>query len=309
MLVWILGALAFLLLFHLLLVAAVAEFAIHPPAIRRTCDTDSMALHVAAAFGATPELVTMQSADGIKLSAWWLRLPNAVNTKAVLMCHGVADTAFGIMGAALLYLRNGYSVLAPDNRGHGNSGGFVTYGVRESADIAAWQKWLSEQGVEDCSGFGQSLGASSLLQSLQQGARFSSIVAECPFSTFERVAQDRVRAALTLLLPGAFATLFSNVWVAEVLFYLRLLYGIDLKQARPVDAVLNADVEILLVHGTADLETPIHHSYELASRNSAMELWPVPGAKHTGAYAVASEEFESRVLACLGKRVRPPAVR
>jgi len=291
----IIGILAALLMLHLLMVIGVAEISIHPPVMRRPCDTDGMAQQVAASMGAAAELVRIQAHDGVALSAWWLKLSRAPD--AVLLCHGVADTSFGVMGAALMFLRNGYSVLAPDNRGHGGSGGFVTYGVREAQDIARWQAWMTDRGVEDCIGFGESLGASSLLQSLGAGAAFKAIVAECPFSSFSRVAFDRVLRVNSHLLPGPLAHWFSRLWTNEILFYLRIRHGIDLRLARPVDAVRNTRVPILLIHGTGDHETPVHHSGEIfAANGSSAQLWLVPGAQHTGGCAADPAEFERRVM-------------
>jgi fermentation-respiration switch protein FrsA (DUF1100 family) len=299
MMIWIFGLAALLLVLHLLMVVAVAEISVHPPVFRRCCDTDGMALHVAKAMGATAERVKMQAADGVTLSAWWMQLPDSARLRdGVLLCHGVADTAFGVMGAALMYLRNGYSVLAPDNRGHGGSGGFVTYGVRESHDVTAWQRWMTEHGMARCFGFGESLGASSLLQSLMSGAKFSAIIAECPFSSFHRVACDRVSRLPRLLLPRTLADVVCDIWVKEILFYLRLRYRVDLALARPVDAVRSIDTPILLIHGTGDHETPVHHSEEIFAANpDRIRLWLVEKAEHTGGYPVEPVEFERQVMA------------
>jgi pimeloyl-ACP methyl ester carboxylesterase len=77
----------------------------------------------------------------------------------------------------------------------------------------------------------------------------------------------------------------------------RLRYGLDLSPARPVDLVRGARIPVLLIHGTEDFETPAHHSEEIAAVNPEhFKLWLVAGAKHTGAYAVAPDEFEKRVL-------------
>jgi len=295
----LIGILALTLLaLHLLMVIGVAEISIHPPVMRRPCDTDGMALQVAASSGAAAERVKIQSHDGVTLSAWWLKLPQAPH--AVLLCHGVADTSFGVMSAALMFLRNGYSVLAPDNRGHGGSGGFVTYGVREAHDIARWQAWLASHGVADCFGFGASLGASSLLQSLSAGAAFKAVIAECPFSSFPRVAFDRVLRVNSHLLPRPLANGSSRLWTKEILYYLRIRHGVDLRLARPVDAVKDTQVPILLIHGTGDHETPVHHSEEIFAANpGCAQLWLVPGAQHTGGCAADPAEFERRVMAFL----------
>jgi len=294
----ILGILAALLMLHLLMVIGVAEISIHPPVMRRPCDTDGMALQVAASSGAAAERVKIQSHDGVTLSAWWLKLPQAHH--AVLLCHGVADTSVGVMPVALMLLRNGYSVLATNNRGHGGSGGFVTYGVREADDIARWQAWMSDQGVADCFGFGASLGASSLLQSLSAGAAFKAVVAECPFSSFPRVAFDRVLRVNSHFLPQPLAHWFSRLWTKEILYYLRIRYAVDLRLARAADAVRNTRVPILLIHGTADHETPVHHSEEISAANpGCTQLWLVPGAQHVGGCAADPAEFERRVMAFL----------
>jgi fermentation-respiration switch protein FrsA (DUF1100 family) len=289
---------AALLALHFFMVVAVAEISVHPPVMRRPCDTDGMALHVARAMGVTAELVRIQARDGVTLSAWWLRLPSS--SRAVLTCHGVADTAFGVMGAALMFLRNGYSVLAPDNRGHGGSGGFVTYGVLEAFDIALWQSWLAGQGMVEMHGFGESLGASSLLQSFSAHAAFTTVVAECPFSSFQRVAFDRVLLMNSHFLPQSMARWLSNLTVKEILFYLRLRYGVDLKLSRPVDAVRQTRASLLLIHGSGDHETPVHHSEEMAAIHpERIQLWLVPGAQHTGGYAVDPAEFERKVMTLL----------
>jgi len=114
--IWIFARAGALLLLHLLVVG-VAEISVHPPVMRRPCDTGGMALHVARSMGATAKSVRSKRQTVLFLSAWWLQPAPATGPhEAVLMCHGVADTALGVMGAALMYLRNGYSVFAPDNR-------------------------------------------------------------------------------------------------------------------------------------------------------------------------------------------------
>jgi hypothetical protein len=85
--------------------------------------------------------------------------------------------------------------------------------------------------------------------------------------------------------------------VREAVWYVRLKYGVDLAEAQPELAVQRTKVPILLIHGEADNETPPKHSEEIAARNPAIQLWLVPGAVHTGAYAAAPRQFESKVLA------------
>jgi uncharacterized protein len=90
-------------------------------------------------------------------------------------------------------VRAGYTVLTPDARGHGESGGkIITYGVLEAQDVHLWADWLLAHGVERLYGLGESMGAAILLESLAREPRFRSVVAECPFATFEEVARYRM---------------------------------------------------------------------------------------------------------------------
>lgn len=207
-----------------------------------------------------------------------------------MVCHGVADSAYGALGYALLFLKNGYSVLVPDSRGHGESAGFVSYGVLEADDTIRWLSWMKSNGVREPFGFGESLGGATLLQSLAKSAGFRAVVAESSYSSFEAVAKERIAR----IVPFPLAYLL----VEEGMIYTRLRYGVNLWNARPDTAITQARVPVLLIHGMEDRETIPQHSLQMAKSNpSAVKLWCVPGAKHTGAYAAAGPLFESKVLA------------
>ena len=264
------------------------EGALHPLLRRHASDTAALAYSLANASGGTAQRVVIRARDGTALDAWWLS-PQQPNGRAVMVCHGVADSAYGAMGYALLFLRNGYSVLVPESRGHGESRGYVTYGVLEAEDTVRWVNWIKSQGVKAVFGFGESLGGAILLQSLPRGADFRALVVECSYSSFEAVADERVGRVIPLIA--------AKLLVKEGLFYTKLRYGVDLSHARPDFAIRHAHIPILLIHGRADGETSPEHSVRLAQANPVFaKLWLVPNAKHTGAYATAHEEFEKRVL-------------
>jgi dipeptidyl aminopeptidase/acylaminoacyl peptidase len=269
--------------------AVLAEGSLHPPLHRRASDTAALAISIARGSVGSAQPVVISASDGTHLSAWWL-LPPHPGDRAVLVCHGVADSGFGVMGDAALFLRNGYSVLVPDSRGHGQSGGFVTYGVLESGDILRWLSWMAQHGVHAAYGFGESLGGAILLQSLAQGAHLQAVVAESSYASFHQVAYERVARYLKPALVAA-------IIVDEALVYVRLRYGVNLSDASPQDAVANSHIPVLLIHGMDDDETLPIHSQQIAARNPrCVKLWLVSHAKHTGAYAADPAKFETAVL-------------
>jgi dipeptidyl aminopeptidase/acylaminoacyl peptidase len=252
-------------------------------------------LPAAPSVNANWRAVQITARDSAVLRAW-LFAPAEPNGDFVLVLHGIADSRASQMGLASLLLENHYTVLTPDSRGHGESGGdIVTYGLREADDVHRWVDWLIDsEHARRVFGMGESLGAGVLLQSLAVEHRFSAVVAECPFASLQRVAEDRVAQRL----PGPawldHALAVPMVWAAFE--YARFKYGLDFRAASPENVIGGVSTPVLLIHGLEDTNIYPVHSRILASRNQAVKLWLVPGAKHTGAFAVSPEEFQRRVL-------------
>jgi uncharacterized protein len=183
----------------------------------------------------------------------------------------------------------------PDARSHGTSGGeFATYGLLERDDIRRWFEWLNANQHPQCIfGFGESMGAAEILESLKTEPNFCAVAAESPFSNLREIGFDRVGQAFhtgpwlgrTLLRP-----------VIEVAFqYARWKYNLDLQQASPEDVVAGTIVPVFLIHGEIDSNIPVRHSYRIRARNPSVNLWEVPNADHCGAITVAPDELVTRL--------------
>ncbi len=271
------------------------EGALHPWRRPVTHRAEAAAV-LAREFGAVLQDAQVSAADGVTLRAWFARPTNS-NGSAVLLLHGVSDNREGMSGYALLFLRHGYSVLLPDARAHGESGGeLATYGVLEAGDVAAWASWLRrEHRVSAVFGFGESMGAALILQSLRERPALTAVAAESPFASFREVAYDRLGQRFGAG-DGLGRTLFRPI--AEVgMIYARWRYAVDLEKASPEDAVAGARVPVLLIHGAEDDNIPPRHSQRIHAHNpTGATLWLVAGAGHGGAVNAAQEEFERRVV-------------
>ncbi|MBM3795120.1 MAG: alpha/beta hydrolase [Acidobacteria bacterium] len=146
------------------------------------------------ATDAEVERVEVRAMDGTPLRAWLLHNPEKWSGRAALVLHGFVDTRAAMLQHAAMLLRQGFAVLAPDSRGHGESGGReVTFGLRESADVRTWGDWLCTRlGVESFVGLGQSMGACVLLHALPIEARLEAVIAEFPFTSFSSAAYDKL---------------------------------------------------------------------------------------------------------------------
>jgi dipeptidyl aminopeptidase/acylaminoacyl peptidase len=251
---------------------------------------------VAARYHAELHEVSLTAADGVMLRAWFIH-PRGYNGSAVVLLHGITDNREGVAGYGKLFLDHGYAVLLPDARDHGESGGeLATYGIKESDDIHRWVDWIYQHDPPRCVyGFGESYGAALMLQSLAVEPRYCAVVVESPFSTAREMSYERVSGPLHLR-PWFGRTLGRPV-IASAVLYARLRYGIDLMQPSPLAALERSRVPVLLIHGDQDRNISPQHSIILAhAAPDHVQLWLVPGAAHTGAWAAAHQEFELRVL-------------
>ncbi|HEX4229826.1 MAG TPA: alpha/beta fold hydrolase [Bryobacteraceae bacterium] len=269
---------------------AVSEGALHPPRKGNPGSDAERATAIAQQCKASVQSVNIRAPDGVVLHAWWFQ-PADPSSKTVVLLHGIADSSISSFGFGPLFLGHGYAVLAPDIRGHGQSGGFATYGVLESRDLVQWTEWVRDKtpGSEIYS-LGESLGGAIALQSLHTGAPFRAVVAECAYSSFGRLARERIDRQTHV-------PLLSFLVVQTGIEYVKVRYGVDLSQANTLAAVAGARIPILLIHGLDDRNTDPANSLALAEANPQwVRIWLVPGAGHTGAYKTAPAEFERRVL-------------
>jgi dipeptidyl aminopeptidase/acylaminoacyl peptidase len=252
---------------------------------------------LAATIGADWRNVEMTAGDGAVLRAWLVHAAKP-NGAAAMVLHGIGDSRRGMVYRAKMLAQAGYTVLIPDSRGHGESGGeLVTFGILEKDDVHRWADWLAQhEHPQALFGLGSSMGGAILIQALENDTRFRAAVAECPFADFHDAAYDRTGEHMGLTRWMARLLLFPAV--EPGLVYSRMKYGLDLRQVQPFAAIARTKVPVLLIHGDADERIPPAHSVALHAANpGGSELWLVPGAGHVTIAKVAGDEFPRRVLA------------
>ena len=252
---------------------------------------DEMARSIATSTGGEWRNAETRSFDGTQLSGW-LFTPQHPNGHAVIAMHGVADTRRGVLGHAHMLARNGYTVLTPDSRAHGLSGGdFFTYGVLERHDTKAWVDWLAANvHPVNVYGLGESMGAANLIQALPGEPRIKAIVAEAPFHSFEEIGYERVKQfGLGPFIPWPM--------LEPAFLYIRLRNGANLKLASPAEAIQNCRTPVLIIVGSDDRNIAPQHGRNLyLQAQDHAEIWELPGVAHTLALGSAPKEFERRVV-------------
>jgi uncharacterized protein len=216
---------------------------------------------------------------------------------AVAGAHGSGGSRDHATPYAAFLLDAGFDVLAPDARGHGESGGFGTYGLREADDLQRWAAWARTRHPGACVyALGSSLGAAQVLMAEASRPAFCAIVSDSSFATFLDAGLDRVARPLGLGDAGR--------WVGRPAAYVgagyvRLRYGVNLLDAKPEAAIARIRIPVLLIHGDADRNTPVYHARALGAAQPAATIWIVPGASHTASWRAQPEAFPRRIVAFL----------
>ncbi len=272
-----------------------AHVTLHPYRRPLPSDAENEMRHVAAGLEAQLESVQITAFDSALLRAWYVHARHG-NGDSVILLHGLGDNRLGTVGYAQLLFHHGYSVLMPDARAHGVSGGiYATYGLLERDDISRWFQWLETNQRPHCIfGLGESMGAAQLLQSLQVERSFCAVIAESSFSSFREIGYDRMGQQFHAG-PWVGRTVLRPV-VEIALAYVHWKYHLELTGASPENSVAHTHVPVLLIHGQKDSNIPVRHSRRIKLMNAEVALWEVPGAAHCGAISSAHEEFEQKIV-------------
>jgi uncharacterized protein len=272
-----------------------AEVTLHPGRHLQSSEEAMQAREMARFQNSELSDVSIAARDGATLRAWSIR-PRRSNGDAVILLHGLGDNRFGMTSYAELLLSRGYSVLMPDARAHGTSGGnLATFGLLESEDIHRWLDWLELNDHPDCIfGLGESMGAALLLQALRSETRFCAVAAESPFASFREIGYDRMGQFFGTG-PWLGQTLLRPI-LESAFVYTRWKYSLDFEGVSPEDTVAATGIPVFLIHGQSDSNIPVRHSRLIAARNRDVALWEVPDTDHCGAITTNPNEFRQRLI-------------
>jgi uncharacterized protein len=253
---------------------------------------------VADACGASLENVSIRASDGAILKGW-LFTPQNYYHRAVLLVHAGVGNRHEMLGPAKWLLEKGYACLLVDQRGCGTSGGRISWGVKEPADIAAWATWLRDRThASNVFGFGLSRGATTLLQSLALKAPFTGLALEATGAG--NVAQPYQLIADKMAISERTAKMMSWPLIEPSFWWIHLHYGLDMRDAQDgIAAIRGSQVDVLLIHGSKDRPEAAERLRDANPQHT--ELVVIRGADHQW-FSTERPEVMNRVLSWLDAR-------
>lgn len=233
-----------------------------------------------------PNTMSIRSFDNLKLAGYEYRNQES-NHKWAIVVHGYNGRASLMTKYIRHFYEKGYSVVAPDLRGHGNSeGDYIGMGWHDRKDIQVWiQEILKKDPQAEIALFGISMGGATVMMTSGEKlpANVKVIIEDCGYSS--------VMGEFTYQLKDLFhLPKFPVMNAANTVTKLRA--GYDLNEASTVKQVAKSKTPMLFIHGDADKFVP----YEMLDEvyNAAKvekEKLIVPGAGHGEAEQIDSEKY------------------
>ena len=235
------------------------------------------------------EDVTIRTADGLRLSGWWLPRPGS--QRVVVGLAGHRSSKSDLLGIGSGLWRAGNNVLLFDWRSRGQSDiaqhSLAYYELRDAEAAIAYA--LERVPGAHLGVVGYSIGASVGILLTARDPRVRALAADSPFTGIAEVvayaaAQRRLPARLVVPLADA-----TTNW----------RYGYRFGAVRPIEAVAAVSPRpLLLIHGSADSLIPVSHAHAIfAAAREPKECLIIDGVDHCGGYFADRATYVDRVSA------------
>ena len=180
--------------------------------------------------------------------------------KLAIILHGYRCDYKEMSNYAKLFIKMGYSIFLPQQRGHGESEGFISMGEFERKDVLVWLKVLITKFPNaKIVIFGLSMGASTTLltsdeQLLKQvKCLISDSAYENAYKQIKYVYNPKNKKLKNFILEN-----FNK--------YLTRAYNLDLKKVDAGKAISKTSLPILFIHGKSDNYVPLKNAYNLEEK-------------------------------------------
>ncbi len=235
----------------------------------------------------------IRAADNVELSGDIYINENKKRKTVAIIIHGYGCSRKNVIGIASSYYNElGYSVLLPDLRAHGESGGkYIGFGWSDSNDILCWINYLKQMLGDNIQIIlhGISMGgATALLTGAKRIKLVSAIISDCSFSSIKDILILRLKKDFNL---PKFPFIFLVDWLVKH----RCNYSI--KDGNVKEEVKKIDCPVLYIHGQNDNFIPVENVYTLyENTKSYKKIYICPEAGHAESAIVDPKEYKNRIF-------------
>lgn len=245
---------------------------------------------------------TVNTSSDIPLSFLYISAnpEEGIPKKIVFLFHGYNRTGESVKKYAPFFLEKGFSVIIPDNRFCGHSGGdALGLSFLDAKDSLAIFKWIRDcfPGDIPIGLFGESFGAAQaiLLASSNKVKNISFVISDSSFSQLYTLLKERVRADYRI-------KAFPLLTVAAL--SIKKKYGIDIKNVSPLKSLEKCgDIPMFFIHGENDTFILPQMSIDLynAKNTGYKKFYLAEGATHCSAFDIDPEGYTDKLKEFLDK--------
>lgn len=237
---------------------------------------------------------------GLTLRGWWIPAQDARAT--LIRVHGIDSNRSSALGTVPALVESGYSVLAFDLRGHGESDlAQMGAGLHERDDVlGAVDYAIGERGAEPGAIFlyGRSYGGAIVLMSGWGEPAVAGVYADSSFASLSELVVQEVARRTS-----------APSWLASVLrpgvvLMARLSKGLDIEAVHPAEDATRYPYAIGLAHCDIDDRIPISHLDRIrAGVRHPPRLTVYEGCTHADAWNDYPDRYEANLIAYLDERL------
>jgi hypothetical protein len=235
---------------------------------------------ITAINGHPVKQVSILAPDGTKLNAW---LAGDRKDRSVILLAGIGGNSTSMTDRASLYLEEGYSVLLPDLRGTGRSGGDVIgFGWNERHDLLAYDRWMEANGFAIPGVHGQSLGTATICYALDSVSAYPFVVVESPDDNIDHAFAHRT-----------FDSGFNYLLFWPVKCMAEWLIGTATGELSPEQRVKKYKGPLMYFAGDHEAQIPVEETRRIFSQfgSSKKNLHFFAGAPHCDYFSYAPDEY------------------
>ncbi len=241
------------------------------------------------------EVLSLKSNEGYNLIAKYYKKQD--DNKLAIVCHGYGAD-YREMGLYVKYFyNNGYSVLIPQFRAHGESEGKrIGMGWPDRLDLKKWINHMVKLSP-NCKIvlFGLSMGASTVCMTVGEKlpSNVKCAISDCAYAN----AYDQFAfvARKMKVSPNFVMKMYNG--------FLKMAFKVNLKKYDAIKQVKKAKIPMLFIHGTEDEFVPFENLQKLydAYPGETKRKYECIGASHAMSYPSGENEYEKVLGAFLKK--------
>ena len=235
---------------------------------------------------------TIKSFDGLKLYGKYIK--NDTSNNWVILVHGYTANAKSMLSLADKYYKKGFSILAPDQRAHGQSEGtYTTFGIKEKEDMKARISWIKDMDKDaKIIVHGESMGAATtMFLAADNPDNLLAFIEDCGYTSFYAMQIDQLKGDLGFLV-------YPITFIANIIGKIR--FSSNFYKSN-IDSMKNTKIPGMFIHGKSDRLVPVQMCYDLYKTHPGKKsLYTPKAADHAECKFYDQDEYCRQIFEFLG---------